>query len=142
MPAAPRDNLRRRLRRRRRFEHCRRFRHHLVGGGENTEIVAAAGDAVTVGSALTYVNAEKGATTIVGGSGTSNGTVEGAAGYNTNILAGSGDVIALNGASAYIDATAGSTTITGGAGKAHVEVGKGNSIHAKRYNLPNVCAFR
>ncbi len=100
----------------------------LLAGGENTEIVAAAGDAVTVGGALTYVNAQKGATTITGGSGSGTGTVEGASGYNTNILAGKGDVITLNAAAAYIDATAGSTTITGGAGKAHVEAGNGDAI--------------
>ncbi|MGE5269420.1 MAG: hypothetical protein ACM3JG_07075, partial [Thiohalocapsa sp.] len=96
--------------------------------GENTFIVTDKNDLVTVGSALTYINAQKGTVTITGGTGSTNGTVEGASGYNTNILAGQNTLITLNSAATWVDATAGSTTITGGSGKAHIEAGKGDSI--------------
>lgn len=96
--------------------------------GENTFIVTDVNDRITVGSALTYINAQKGQVTIKGGDGSITGTVEGAAGYNTNILVGKGSSITLGGAATWIDATAGSTTITAGSGKVHIEAGNADSI--------------
>jgi hypothetical protein len=96
---------------------------------ENTVIIAASTDQVTVGTALTYVDAFKGNISIAGGNGSNTGTVEGAAGFNTNILAGNGDKITLGTAATWVDASAGGTSITGGGpGLVHVEAGKGDSI--------------
>lgn len=103
----------------------------ISGSTENTHIVAASGDHITVGSALTYVDATKGDTSIQGGSGTVTGAIEGApSNFNTNIAGGKGDVIKLGSAPTYVDASAGSQTITGGSGLGHIEAGKGDVITA------------
>lgn len=98
-------------------------------GGENSEILAASTDSVTIGNALSYVDASRGSITIQGGNSTVIGTVEGADGYDTNILAGSADVINLGSASSYVDALyASGTRITGAAGFTHVDAGAGTTV--------------
>lgn len=114
----------------------------IVGGsgtstladGENTLIVAAAGDHITVGSGLTYI-VDKGSDSILGGNGTSTGTVAGAAGFNTNILSRAGDVITLQSAKTYVTATDGKTSITGGSGFAHIQAGNSDVITGSKGDL-------
>jgi hypothetical protein len=102
-----------------------------VGGadtGANVIIFAASTDKVTIGSALTYVDASKGSISVQGGNGTVIGALEGAGGFNTNILGGQNDIITLGSATTFVNALAGTTTITGGAGTAHVDAGLGTSV--------------
>jgi hypothetical protein len=99
-----------------------------LAGGENTQIVTGAGDRVTVGSALTYVNALAGSVTVTGGTGTGTGTIEGTAGLNTNIVGGKGDVITLGAGASWVDASAGTQTVTGGNGLPTVWGGKADLI--------------
>ncbi len=99
--------------------------------GANTIVFAAPGDKVTVGSALSYVDASKGSITVQGGSGTVPGAPVGASGFNTAILAGKSDQIALGAAPTFVDALAlasTGTTVTGGGGLDVVLAGAGVSI--------------
>ena len=102
-----------------------------VGGvdqGANTMIFAAAGDKVTVGGGLTYVDASQGTITVQGGNSTVVGGPLGAGGFNTNILGGKGDQITLGSAPTYVNALAGTQTIIGGAGAAHIDAGAATTV--------------
>ena len=109
-----------------------------LAGGENTFIVAGKGDRVTVGSALTYVNARAGSIAVSSSANvTVTGSIEGTTNIGVAILGGAGDNIGLigNTGNELIDASAGSQTVTGGAGGTTVWGGKSDLITGGAGNL-------
>ena len=108
-----------------------------ISTGANTIIFAQKGDHVTVGSALTAVDASRGNITVTGGSGSATGSVVGTPiNVNTAILTGTGDVLNLGGAATYVEALfAGANTVNAGNGFVHADAGIGTSIVGSSGNL-------